>query len=128
VKSNRVRTAHGQKSDYKTICERFYRWLGGSEEYPSEVRWTKARVVGANRKLPEELLTESDVSRMVQAADFGRDRALIVALYESGCRVGEIGQLQIRHVEFDEHGARLIVRGKTGMRRVRVVRAGRAEA
>ena len=111
------------KSDYKTILKRFYRWLAGGEDYPPEVRWIKPRIVGAKRKLPEELLTEAEINRMMHAADFGRDRALILALYESGCRVGEIGQLSIRHVEFDEHGVRLIVRGKTGMRRVRVVRA-----
>jgi len=111
------------KSDYKVMCRRFYRWLRGTDEYPPEVRWIKPGVIAAHRKLPEALLTETDVRGMTQQADFGRDRALIVSLYESGCRVGEIGQLKIRHVEFDQHGARLIVRGKTGMRRVRVVRA-----
>jgi len=111
------------KNDYKVACRRFYRWLRGTEEYPPEVRWIKPGITGANRKLPEELLTETEVLQMAHQADIGRDRALIVSLYESGCRVGEIGQLKIRHIEFDQHGARLIVRGKTGMRRVRVVRA-----
>jgi len=110
------------KSDYRVMCKRFYRWLRQTEDYPPEVRWIKCRVVEAKRKLPEELLTATEVQRMIQHADLGRDRALIGALYETGCRVGEIGQLLLRHVEFDAHGARVIVTGKTGMRRVRVVR------
>jgi integrase len=111
------------KSDYKVMCKRFYRWVRGTEDYPPEVRWIKCRIANAQRKLPEELLTAEDVQHMVGCAEYSRDRALILALFESGCRIGEIGQLRIRHVEFDGHGAKLIVRGKTGMRRIRVVRA-----
>ena len=113
------------KADYRLFCKRFYRWLRGTEDYPAEVRWIKARVEGVHRKVPEELLTDTEVQRMVERADFGRDRALILALYESGCRIGEIGQLLIRHVQFDLHGAILIVSGKTGMRRIRIVKAVR---
>ena len=42
-------------------------------------------------------------------------------LYESGCRIGEILSLMIRNVEFDEYGCVLLVDGKTGQRRVRVI-------
>jgi integrase/recombinase XerD len=47
--------------------------------------------------------------------------AFIMTLWESGCRVGEILALRIRHIAFDEYGAILRVSGKTGERRVRVV-------
>jgi integrase len=50
-----------------------------------------------------------------------RDKALISVLYESGCRIGEILSLKIRNVEFDNNGAVLIVNGKTGQRRVRLI-------
>ena len=43
-----------------------------------------------------------------------RDKAFIMTLWESGCRVGEILALRIRHVAFDEYGAILRVSGKTG--------------
>lgn len=75
------------------MCKRFYRWLRQTEEYPPEVKWIKPRVADANRKLPEELLTAAEIQEMIQKADIGRDRALIGVLHESGCRVGEIGQL-----------------------------------
>jgi integrase len=42
-------------------------------------------------------------------------------LYESGCRIGEILTLRIKNVLFDENGAVLLVDGKTGQRRVRII-------
>lgn len=57
----------------------------------------------------------------MEEAQSPRDKALIHVLYESGCRVGEIAGLKIKHVSFDTYGALLIVNGKTGMRRVRLV-------
>jgi integrase len=46
---------------------------------------------------------------------------LVLVLYESGCRIGEILSLRIKHACFDEYGAQLIVNGKTGSRRVRII-------
>ena len=46
---------------------------------------------------------------------------MISILYESGCRIGEILNMRIRNVEFDANGAVLIVNGKTGQRRVRLI-------
>jgi integrase/ribosomal protein L40E len=58
---------------------------------------------------------------MAEVADNPRDRAFILVLYESGCRIGEILSLKIRNVQFDDYGAQLIVNGKTGSRRVRIL-------
>lgn len=107
------------KHDYKVILRVFYKWLR-KEERPEEVGWIRIRE--ANRhKLPEELLTVEEVNRLVDAADHIRDKAFISTLYESGCRIGELLCLQIRHVCFDNFGAVLLVNGKTGQRRVRVI-------
>ena len=72
-------------------------------------------------KLPEELLSEDEVLRMAEAAINPRDKTLILILYETGCRVGELLSLQMRNVSFDQYGAVLRVTGKTGDRRVRVI-------
>ncbi|MEM3572834.1 MAG: tyrosine-type recombinase/integrase [Nitrososphaeria archaeon] len=107
------------KHDYKVILRVFYKWLR-KEERPEEVGWI--RIGDANRhKLPEELLTVEEVNRLVDAADHIRDKAFISTLYESGCRIGELLCLRIRHVCFDNFGAVLLVNGKTGQRRVRVI-------
>ena len=80
------------------------------------------------RILPEELLTQDDVKALVDATERSRDRALILTLYETGGRIGEVLSLRIRNVQFDEYGAVLIVGGKTGMRRVRIVASSPALA
>ena len=82
--------------------------------------WLKPRLK-SRHKLPEELLTPEDVLKLAQAATNLRDKALILVLYETGCRIGEILTLKLKNVSFDQHGAILRVTGKTGDRRVRVI-------
>lgn len=108
------------KHDYKVVLKVFFRWLKKSEEYPDEVKWVKTTVRNHNT-LPEEVLTEDDVRKLVESATNLRDKAFILVLYESGCRIGEILTLRIRNVRFDDYGAILIVSGKTGDRRVRII-------
>jgi integrase len=111
-------TAH-TKHGYKITIKRFFRWLNGGSN-PECTGWIKSNVAGSS-KIPEELLTENEIKRMIQAAEHPRDRALIAILYDSGCRISEIGNLKIRDILFDDVGATLTVNGKTGMRRVRII-------
>jgi site-specific recombinase XerD len=109
-------------SDHLTAIKTFWKWLEGNEGvYPEKVRWIKPWRSNKTRKLPEQLLMKEDVEKLVNAAVNPRDKALISVLYESGCRIGEILSLKIRNVEFDNNGAVLIVNGKTGQRRVRLI-------
>lgn len=108
------------KHDYKVILKIFYRWLRGTEEYPEEVKWIKTMANG-KRLLPESILTEEEVKKMVESAATLRDKAFILVLYESGCRIGELLTLRIKDLSFDEYGGVLFVSGKTGDRRVRVI-------
>ena len=48
-------------------------------------------------------------------------RALIATMYDSGCRIGELLNMKIKDLSFDEFGVLLKVTGKTGFRQVRVV-------
>ena len=106
------------KHDYRAALKKFYKWLkGGGDEYPEEVRWIKLREV-RTQKLPEELLTEHDVKKMIRAASNPQMKALIAVLWETGMRVGELLNLRIKHVEPEEKYAKIVVNGKTGMRRV----------
>lgn len=74
-----------------------------------------------DQKLPEEMLTESDVLNLIENAENLRDKAIIALLWDIGARIGEIGTLSLKHIKFDEYGATVNVRGKTGYRRVRAV-------
>ncbi len=109
------------RHDYRVAIRKFFKWLKGGDELPEEVRWLKTSVKSSDEKLPEELIKPAEVRQLIEAVDHPRDKAFIAALYDSGCRIGEIGTLHIKHVEFDNYGARLIVNGKTGMRRIRLV-------
>ena len=106
---------------YKVSIRKFFKWLRKSEDYPPEVSWIKLTVKNNNHKLPEDILTPEEVKRLIACAVNLRDKALIAVLYESGCRIGELLSLRIKDVEFDEYGAKLMLRGKTGMRRIRIV-------
>jgi len=122
VKIERSDYSAWSKKDFKVVIKCFYRWLRGEdEEYPAEVKWIKCTNKKSRHKLPEELLDEEEVKRLVRATDHPRDSAFIQVLFETGCRIGEILTLRIRNVNFDNHGAILRVTGKTGDRRVRIV-------
>lgn len=109
------------KRDYRITLKKFYRWLRNTEDYPEEVKWLRSNLRNRNQKLPEDLLTEDEVKRLIEATDHARDRALISVLYESGCRIGELASLRFRDINFDEHGAQLLVNGKTGSRMIRII-------
>jgi len=117
------------KRDYKIVLKKFYQWLRGcneeEHEYPEEVKWIKTRLK-RRRLLPQALLTPEEVKKLVKAAENPRDKAFILTHYESGCRIGETLSLRIVNVNFDKYGAVLIVDGKTGPRRVRVIAAAPA--
>lgn len=108
---------------HKVALKKFFRQLMKTDEYPEEVRWIKTSVKMRNNKMPEELLNEVEVLNMIDHCQNLRDRAIISFLWESGCRVGELLSLRVKHVEFDEDGyARVIIpEGKTGPRRLRCI-------
>jgi site-specific recombinase XerD len=112
--------AASTKKDYKICIRKFYQWLT-PEEYPSILGWLTIKEKIRNSKVPEDLLTEDDIFKMIEASNHLRDKTLIATLYESAARIGEMANLKIKHVHFDELGVQLTLTGKTGMRRVRTI-------
>lgn len=108
---------------YKIGLRKFYKWLKKTDEYPEEVAWMKIRMKNGHNKLPEQMLTEEEIKKLIEVTRHPMERALVSVLYESGCRIGEILTLRIKNITFDEYGAQLIVDGKTGQRRVRIISA-----
>lgn len=89
------------KKCFKVMIRKFYRFLRGIEEkdtYPEEVRWISIKIQEIHRKLPEELLNEEEIQKIVQKCKTLRDKALIMTLAESGCRISEVGTMQIRFI------------------------------
>ena len=114
------------KRDYVVAIKLFYKWLFKTEQYPEQVAWMKAPKRNGNHLVAEQLLTDEDVKNIVRAASNPRDIAFVELLFESGCRIGELLSLQIKNLSFDEHGAVVVVDGKTGQRRVRVIASEKA--
>ena len=111
------------RQNYRVVLKRFFRWLRGGDDYPAEVKWIRTGLKAKDELLPDQLLTEEDVKRLVDAAEHIRDKAFIITLYESGGRVGELAAMKIGDVEFLERYATIVLRGKTGMRRIPIVAA-----
>ncbi len=108
--------AEWTKHDLKIILKKYLQWLGRNEV----ISWLKVKSV-KNGKLPEEVLMEEEIKAIAEVAYTSRDKAFILSLYESGCRIGELLPLQLKHLSFDKYGALLRVTGKTGDRRIRLV-------
>lgn len=104
------------KHDLRVILRIYLRRLG-KENLVSWLRVKRPK----NGTLPEEVLTEDDVKAIAGAAYTTRDKAFVLSLYDSGCRIGEFLPLKLKHVSFDRYGASFIVSGKTGDRRIRLV-------
>ena len=116
------------KRDFKIILRIFYRWLREEEgqqfsryEYPEEVKWINTGKKRHQRKFPKELLTPEDAKNLAQQTNNLRDRALIVLLYESGARIGELLDIKILDIENDNYGCLINISGKTGPRKIRVI-------
>ncbi len=119
-KIERMDYAEWTKQLHKISIKKFYKWLNNGE-YPEKIKWLKTTMKNGKSRLPEEILTIEEVKRLIEAAGHVRDKALISTLYESGCRIGELATMQIKHLNFDKYGAKIIVSGKTGMRRIRLI-------
>ncbi len=128
----------GTLDQYKIHIKKFFKWLYKSELYPDAVKWLK---VSNNKKrmLPDDILNPVEVKALMEAADNPRDRAFVSVLYESAARIEEmvihekiknrktqkeeIVPVKQKDLVFDQYGAVIILNGKTGMRRIRLIRS-----
>jgi integrase len=107
---------------YKRIIMAFFRFVHGIEKgdgYPNCVKWLKNNKP-KNKEFPD-ILTIEEIGKLIEVADNFRDRAIVSLLFESGSRASEILCLKIKDVTFDNYGAVIIVSGKTGSRRIRLI-------
>jgi len=97
----------------------FYRFLLPKKE---KQLFKNITIKRPRRHLPvDQLITRDDISKIIDACEKPRDRALFMLMWDSGGRINELLSLNIGHVQFDRYGAIVIVHGKTGMRRLRLI-------
>jgi len=109
----------------KIVLKSFYRQLYGMKrhELPPQVVNLNSNY-NHKKKLPirpEDIITKEDIAEFLRWCDNFRDKAMVVTLYESAARIGEFINIDIEHLKFDEKGAVLIIEGKTGQRRLRLI-------
>ena len=109
---------------YKAILKRFMTYVLLPNEFPNpkavpdQVAWIKThlRKQDQHRLQRSELLAPEDVSKLLSVCHNPRDKALIAVLWETGGRIAEVGNQQIKHVTKIPHGYSLDITGKTGGR------------
>ena len=112
---------------YRAVLKKFYKMVyGNNEYYPDCVKWFSVNV-GKDKKSTErrldiaEYLEEEEISILIENTPTLQKKAFLACLYESGSRPEEYLRLTNLDCRFDTNGAILILRGKTGERRVRIV-------
>jgi integrase len=96
---------------------KFFGWLKPGNDLFDGIKVKKPK----NYLPVEQLLTPDDVKKLISVCKSQRDRAIIMILWDSACRLNEVLSRNINHYQPDEHGATMIVSGKTGMRKVRLI-------
>jgi integrase/recombinase XerD len=93
--------------------------------YPEEVRWLH-KDMKLSEKVAASFFTEEEIISLIQSAKSDRDKAMFALVGELGMRPGELLQLKVGDVQFDDRGALInIEQGKTGPRRLRSIGAVR---
>lgn len=113
--------SQGTMQVYKVAIRKLFKWLRCTENYPPEVSWIKVGRRSKRRLPPEELLTERDVERLLEAASDTQMKAMLAVLWETGCRVGELLTMRIGSVIPRERYAQVRLSGKTGERCIPIV-------
>ncbi len=110
------------RHDVKVVLKQYCAWLNKGV-YPKSVSWICTTIPYREKRMLRdgELLTQDEVTKLIEVCDHPRNKALIAVLSESGARIGEIGNLTIAQVNIDPNGIVLTVQGKTGDRRLRLV-------
>lgn len=105
-------------NEFRKGLRKFFKWLNGKD-------WEGLDIVRGERKddRKPDVLSEEEISRMIEAAVNERDRAIIAIGYEAGLRVGELASLTWGNVIWTDWGAKIKVRGKTGERVIPIVMA-----
>lgn len=109
------------KNFYGTVIKKFFKWLYKGECPKAAKDWFKDRETKEGLK-PEDILSDEEVKRLIDACENPRDKAILSVLAETGARATELATLQIKSVIFDNFGAQISIRrSKTTPRPVRMI-------
>ena len=110
------------KRNVKAVVKGFWKHAFGQDEfYPEPIRWVKTTLRRKDKLMPEGILTEEDIMKLLDAANNVRDKAIIATLFDSGIRIGELLSMKRKDIDLEGNPSHIIVNGKTGPRRVPIL-------
>ena len=112
---------------FRQVLKLFYKIVyGNNEYYPEQIKWFSVKL-GKEKSGKEtsmdmaEYLEEGEVQKLIDSAPTLQKRTFLACMYESGARPEEFLRLMSTDLRIDPDGAVLMLRGKTGERRVRII-------
>ncbi len=114
---------------HKIHLKSFLKWVFGfkkKDQYPECVEWLytgRPKDVPLTSLKPQNVLTKTDILKLIEKSNNSRDAALIHTMYETGCRDGEWRTISFSDLQIDERIAKVEVNGKTGKRTVYLVKS-----
>ncbi len=119
---NGLEISEQTKVNVKISIKFMYKQIfGNGDYYPEQVAWVRTTLAKKNKLLPEDILTEDEVLKMIEAANNIRDKAIIGLLYDSGIRAGELLSMRKKDVNLNTELAHITVNGKTGPRKIPIM-------
>jgi integrase len=112
--------SYNTKRDFRVVVKRFWKWLLPDKEnpkaYPIIVRWIATTFDRREEKikLEKDVLTREEVYKMVDCAEYMRDKAFISLLFEGCMRISEATNLKVGSITFDDKGYNFVCDGKNG--------------
>jgi len=98
--------------DQIRILKQFLLWAVENEYLTlpeKKIRAIKTPPVNCFTTEPDEILSYDEIVALIRGCRSSRDRAIIATLYESGCRIGELGRLRWRDIVFDDYGVKMYI-------------------
>lgn len=121
AKINTLKLVDEEKRKIKVTIKVLYKhFLGEDEYYPRQVAWIRTSS-SRNKMLPQDLLSEAEVLKLIESARDIRDKAIVALLFDTGMRIGELVGLRKKDIETDSEPVHVTVGGKTGMRKIPIM-------
>lgn len=114
----------------RQVLRFFYKIAYGSTDddksYPDCVKWVSVKLgkekTGIDTCMDmSEYLEEDEIPKLIECAPTFQKKVFLACLYESGARPEEFLRITNRDIRIDKNGVILMLRGKTGERRVRII-------
>ena len=109
------------------VLKLFYKTVyGNNEYYPEQVKWFSVKLgkekTGKKTSMDmAEYLEEWEVQKLIDSAPTLQKKTFLACMYESGARPEEFLRITSHDIRMDSNGAVLMLRGKTGERRIRII-------